>query len=119
MFDFFRDILLESQGIDSDKAQREKQGKREQKKLARFIFSRSAKTFIYIVGGFYIALAVFNIVSLWGTESKLSIVKYVFLSLVDLSILVSLAINKKRSEIYALIVIVVFLILLYVSIYLM
>ena len=61
MFDFFRDIYLESVGIDTEQAEKERKEKQEKKKRERFIFTKSTKTIVYFLGIIYLFLAGFGI----------------------------------------------------------
>ena len=53
MFDFFRDMVLELCGVDSENAEKQRKEKREAKRKDRFIFSQSVKVLVYVFGILY------------------------------------------------------------------
>lgn len=115
MFDFFRDIYLELNGVDSDAAEKERQAKKEQKRKERFIFSGSAKVVAFILGILYLLLAGSSLSLLIesGSLDVFKIIRYVFLILCDIAALVCLAIKKKKTELAALIVMIIFILVQY------
>lgn len=115
MFDFFRDMALELCGVDSENAEKQRKEKREAKRKDRFIFSQSVKVLVYvfgilylIVGGFTISVAKTN-----GALNALMILRFVALTLLDVSSIVCLATGKKKAEIVALILIIFFVLIQY------
>lgn len=121
MLDFFRDIALEIGGIDSKSAKEQREEKRENKKKNRFIFSKSAKVFCFFFGIVYLFIAGLNIVQMkqTGSADLLEILRLVVLTALDIGTMVCLAIGKKKAEIVALILVVLFLVVQYYSMVLM
>lgn len=115
MFDFFRDIYFELNGIDSVEAEKIRKEKIEKKREKKNIFSRSMKVVIFILGILYLVMAGFNIITMKennGLNAYL-VIRFVFLILCDVAGLICLALGKKKSEIAALILIVIFMLTQY------
>lgn len=112
MFDFFRDVILEASGIDSDAAAEERNAKREARKKDRFIFSVGAKVMAFILGIIYLIIAWFGIAAgaKSGSLDAFKIIRFVFLSGCDIACLVCLAVGKKKTEIAALILMILFVV---------
>lgn len=125
MFDFLRDIVLEAQGIDSIAAAKERSERREVKKALekkeRFIFSKAVKVLVYIFGILYLIITGFGLLAMKeaGVLSIYHLFRSIFLVGCDITAIVCLAIGKKKAEIVALILILVFLITLYFTMLLM
>lgn len=90
---------------------------RKSKKKERFIFSTSMKVIAYILGILYLAVAVLGIVSLneSGGLKAYHIVRSLLLSGCDVAALVCLAIQRKKAEIAALILIIIFVVAQYAT----
>jgi len=101
MFDFLRDVVLEAQGIDTVKAKNEREEKREQKKLSRFIFTKGAKWTIVILGSLYIPLSIMNVIGIiseahyFSADTVLQTALNILLLLICIGVCVSLLIGKK------------------------
>lgn len=121
MFDFLKDIILEVNGIDSEAVKEEEKIAQEKKKKDRFIFSKKMKIFIFIFGIIYLLLAGFNIATIKAVGGlNLYIgMRFIVLILMDVSCMVCLVIGKKQTEIAALILIIIFILTQYFSIFLM
>lgn len=115
MFDFFRDIALEISGIDSQTIKQNRANKKELEKRKKYIFSNSTKGIIYFLGVLYLIMGGLSIWAIKGSGRHigLAVLKYVFLSIVDVSALICLALRKNKAEIIALILIVTFVVVMY------
>lgn len=113
MFDFFQDIILEASGIDSDKVRKE----REEKKCKdRFIFSGSAKRIVFFLGILYLVVGGFQMSVLKGQENILfPVLKFIFLSALDIAALVCLLLRKKKAEVVALVLAIIFFVVMYTT----
>ena len=94
MFDFFRDMYAELNGLDPDKI-REKKSLRKK----RFALSRVVKLTIRIVGIFYLIIAAINIIALFTNGISLTIFKYIAAVIIDVIVLVFTFNKSKYSEI--------------------
>lgn len=121
MFDFFRDIALEVGGIDSKAAKEERREKAENKRKERFIFSKTAKVVAFAFGVFYLLIAGLNVSMMkqTGNVDLVGIVRFSVLTICDIAAMICLAIGKKKTEIAALILIVLFIIGQYFSVILL
>lgn len=115
MFDFFRDIALELSGVDSKGAEQQRKDKLDEKRKDRFIFSKGAKVLVYIFGVLYLVAGAttISLAKTSGALNALMILRFIALTLLDVSSVVCLAIGKKKTEIVALILIVLFVLIQY------
>ena len=115
MFDFFKDVYLEARGIDSDVAKAERDARLEEKKKSRFIFSKGGKLIVFAFGIFYLIVSALNISVLKSTGALTAgkILQIIFLSGCDIACLVCLLVGKKKTEIAALILVIVFVVAFY------
>ena len=115
MFDFFRDIALELSGVDSKDAERQRKEKQEEKRKDRFIFSHGVKVLVYIFGVLYLitGATAITVAKTNGALNALMILRFIALTLLDVSSVVCLATGKKKAEIVALILIVMFVLIQY------
>lgn len=111
MFEFFKDIYLESNGIDVQQYKKNKllQQQEKKKKDKDIIFPKTIKRLIIVMDILYIFIACANIYILvtYGGE-LLYILKFVFLSLLALSVIVLLMLRNKKAEQIAIILICIF-----------
>lgn len=121
MFDFFKDIYYELNGIDSNSIQEERRKKREEKRKERFIFSKSAKVIVFIFGILYLIVGIINMTIMKENAAwnVVQIIRLMLLSICDIACLVCLSIGKKKTEIIALILIFVFIVVQYFTIILL
>ena len=118
MFDFFRDIIQEAGGIDTAKAKKQREEQREIEKLSRYIFSAKLKRFMLIIGISYLFFSVLMIATVWNVPSNIYVIaKYVVLAIIDIIVCVALLKGAKKGEIVALIGGLIFILLLYASIF--
>lgn len=117
MFDFFRDMILEASGIDSKAAAEERKERKEAAKKERFIFSKGAKVIVYVMGAIYLAVAWIGMAAMIqaGTMDAFRIIRFIFLVGCDIASIICLAIGKKKTEIAALILIILFVVSQYFS----
>lgn len=121
MFEFFidviRDATLEANGIDSQKARLQREQKKLDKKKKKYIFSGKMKVLIFVVGILYLGIGVLNLVTLKsaGGLDFLSVLRIILLSALDIACLVCLGSRKKKGEVIALILIIVFVLAQYIS----
>ena len=120
MFDFFKEVYLEAKGVDVEALKAEKKKIKEEQKKNKFIFSRSSKIIIYVFGLVYLLIAGLNIFLMkdFGGANVYYIMRFLFLSICDIAVLVCLAIGKKQTEVAALILVVVFIITQYLGVFL-
>lgn len=118
MFDFFRDIILEASGIDPVAAAEVRSERKKAKKMERYIFSRGAKIIVFVFGVLYLVITWFSmkVMKDSGTLSALYLIRYIFLIACDIASLVCLAIGKKKAEVAALVLIVVFVVTQYFTV---
>lgn len=119
VYDLLRDITLEMMGIDSKLAEREREEKkqiRENKKNEKFIFSKKTKAIIFIFGILYLVIGGFNMRYIKGHENVvLVILKFILLSAVDIVGLICLAIGKRKTEIAAFVLVIIFIFAMYTT----
>lgn len=115
MFDFFRDMALELCGVNSKDAEQQRKEKQEAKRKDRFIFSQSVKVLVYIFGVLYLIVGAttISLAKVNGALNALMILRFIVLTLLDVSSLVCLATGKKKAEIGALVLIALFLLMQY------
>ena len=94
MFDFFREMYAELNGLDPEKI-REKKGLRKKD----FILSRTVILAIRIIGIFYFFIAAFNIISLFLTGVNVILFKYVAAVIVDAVVLILTFYKSRINEI--------------------
>lgn len=116
MFDFFKDVYLEVSGVDSTAAEAERSEKRtlkdqEKEGKKKIIFSRGTKLLVFVVGIFYLLVTGAGIIAMKeiGELDVVGIIQSILLSVCDIACLVCLAIGTKKTEIAAIILMVVFL----------
>lgn len=113
MFDFFRDIILESRGIDSKKAEIERLEKKKEKDKDKIIFSSGLRVTIYVVGIMFAITTIVTLPTLLVVKSYLLFARAIIQILLDFAIMVLVKIHTKKSEIIALGLIAIFFVLQY------
>lgn len=117
MFDFLRDIYLETHGINSAAAEKIRNEKYETKRLNRYIFSNKMRVLVYILGLLYIVLAVSNIRLQKAADNyELLCIRYVGLVFIDIATCICLISGRRKGEIIALIGIVLFVLINFLTI---
>lgn len=119
MFDFFRDMAKELKGnnrvVPPDKTVKPKE---------KTMFPKWAKTITYVFGFLYLLMAIPQIILIasgGGEVGKMmfSIVVYALQIIIDLIVLISLILGKKKGEIVAIVGIILFVVIMYASLYLL
>ena len=113
MFDIFRDIMLEAKGIDCELAEKERLQKKKEKEKDKIIFSKSVKVVIYVFSLFFIATSLLQIPVLIKTGSVVFLIRSIVQIMTAIATMICLKIHKKKSEIVAIVLIVVFFLLQY------
>ena len=109
MFDFFKDIYLETHGIDSSRAMKENEEKKEKK----FLFSRKTKAIIIIMAVIFILMQIFQIMALIEKGGIELLAATIFLCMMAMAIVILLFIRNKKTEIAAAVLVGVFIVLDY------
>ena len=116
MLDFIKDIVLETQGIDTEKVHKEKIKKEEEKRSKYYLLSNRTKIIIFIFGIIYLSMEMMNIIISWEKNGMIFIrAKGIILSFIDIAVLVLLTQKNKKAEILAIILSVIFITSMYVS----
>ena len=116
MLDFFKDVILEAKGIDSEKAHKENIKKKELSKTKYYILSSKVKIIMFAFGIIYLLIEIMNTVIFWEKNGAVFIrTKGIILSIIDIAILILLTQKSKKAEISAIILGIFFVILIYTS----
>lgn len=115
MFEFFKYVGDEMRGVDhAEKVKKEQEARRDDRKV---ILSKGVRTAIYIFGLLYLVIALLSVSLLKKNHAGLdSYFMYPILSAVDLTVLIGVTLRTKKSEIAAIIGIIVFVALLFIFI---
>ena len=115
MFDFFKDIMLEMKGVDTEALHEEMIQEKEEKKKKYFILSKGIKGIIYAFGILYLILSLSSLILL--KQSGRVEIYYMILTLISSSIviacLICISVKNKKAEIAGLILIGIFFIIQY------
>lgn len=119
MFEFFRYMTDELSGIDTEAAYKEKKEKeereRECEKENRIIFSKKAKKIVIGFAIFYVVITFTTLIAFKGVLGMISVLFYITKMMLAIGVLISILIGKKKGEITALSLIVVFFLFLFLS----
>lgn len=117
MFDYFRYVMDEINGIDAEKAEEERREKERKNKEERYIFSKKAKIIIAVMGVFYFIISVFTLMSYRenGDVNIIGMLLSVAMGLLSAGVAVCMIIQKKIAEKYALIGIGCFILLFLIN----
>lgn len=113
MFDIFRDIMLEAKGIDCELAEKDRLQKKKEKEKDKIIFSKSVKVVICVFSLFFIVTSLLQIPVLIKTGSVVFLIRSIVQIITAIATMICLKIHKKKSEIVAIVLIVVFFLLQY------
>jgi len=83
MFDFFREMYTELNGLAPEKIRSKKELRKKE-----FILSRAVITVIRIVGIFYLFIAVFNVISVLSNGINPILFKYITAVIIDVTVLI-------------------------------
>lgn len=115
MFDIFRDIALEMQGIDSQKAELEREKKRLEKKdndkAEKIIIPKYMKKFVSIIVIVYLLSCIGTLPIIFNTNITLLAIRSVVQLAVAVGILILINIKNKKTEIASIVLIVIFFVL--------
>ena len=113
MFDYFREIVREAGGFDSQATGNKLENKMTVDKRSESIFSKKAKIIISIFAALYIFISVSTIVAISGMSNISHLIfKNVLMSVLALGTIVSFTINKRNSDRTAIICIALFTLML-------
>lgn len=125
MFEWFRDMAMEAMGKNSDEEEEKRRVKSEKEKKEKIILSKSTKRIIYVLGTLYLIMGgmslyvsnqIANSVGYSGTGVETwKFVKYIVLSIIDISAMICLLTKGRKAEIYAIVLVIIFMILMYLS----
>lgn len=110
MFDFFKDVYAEMNGLDYDIIKKEKQLKKEQKADGKII-NTSTKIIIYVMGILYLIVGSVSISLSLRSGFNLIIFKYILLIILDIVAIILISIKNKNTQLIGLICIGLFMII--------
>lgn len=113
MLDFFRDVVLDISGIDSEKIKENRVNKRAEKK--KHILSGSTKGVIYFLGILYLFMGGLSVWYTRGNENIFAKLKFFLLTIIDIAALIFISADKKKTEIIGLILFAIFVIIMYTT----
>lgn len=115
MFDILRDIALEMQGIDSQKAELEREKKKLEKrdvdKNEKLIIPKYMKKFVSVITIVYLFSCMGTLPIMFNTEIALLAIRSVIQIIVAIGILILINIKNKKTEIVSIVLIVIFFVL--------
>lgn len=114
MFDFFKDLYYEAHGVDSKAIECEKKEKKEKRNEEKIIFSSSQKVIFLFLGLLYLLLFLLNAI-VFGVRGSGALVTHILLCILDIAACTCLMIRTKKTEIAALILMILFGVCLYVT----
>lgn len=107
MLDFFRDLYLETHGIDSEKAETERKAKAQKKRMGYILFSGRTKAMLLIMGVIFLVLQ--------AVQARATLERGIGFLIADVSLCfmviaagILLLINRKKAQIAAAVLIAVF-----------
>lgn len=114
MFDFFKDVIDESHGIDIEQRDRLRKAQKRDEKAERLFLPKGAKSMMYFFGILYVVLAVLIVVVNMKSHVGFSEnAKQIILSILSIASMVLISIKKKQTEIIGTTCFVVFALLLF------
>lgn len=115
MFDILRDIALEMQGIDSQKAELEREKKKLEKrdidKNEKIIIPKYMKKFVSVITIVYLLSCMGTLPIMFNTEIALLAIRSIIQIIVAIGILILINIKNKKTEIASIVLIVIFFVL--------
>lgn len=121
MLDFFRDALLEIQGIDSEKAKMERflknQEKKENREKDKIIIPISIKKIIQVLSALYLVSCATTFGIVMKSGAWLLIVKAILQIIVVGTLFILLFFKNKRTEIICIGLMLMIFIIQYLSVY--
>jgi len=128
MFEYFRDIANEMNGIDMKAARLEREERLAQEKLSRFIFSKKIRRTVVVICcvSIFISISIIAVAvntyreNYVGNENIFPVVIWnVLLIIISVIVGVSLLNGTKKGELIALVGSFIYVVLLYATIFLM
>lgn len=115
MFDILRDIALEMQGIDSQKAELEREKKKLEKrdidKNEKLIIPKYMKKFVSVITIAYLLSCMGTLPIMFNAKIALLAIRSVIQIIVAIGILILINIKNKKTEIASIVLIVIFFVL--------
>ncbi len=109
MFDWFKDVVEELNGIDSSYEKEKKLSKVKKQNTKYYIFSKKIKALIISLGLIYLVMIAITIGIINDFYNyKIFVVKSIALMIIDLITIGCISFGKKKGEIIALIGIIIF-----------
>lgn len=118
MFDYFRYIAEELNGIDAEKAEKLRKEREEKERADTYIFSKRAKRLFVILGVFFFVVSIFTLMyySEHGSENVINIIISIIQGCVSAEVALCMIIKKKKAEIYGVAGIGVFVLMLLIAV---
>lgn len=115
MFDVLGDIVLEMQGIDSQKAELEREKKKLEKrdidKNEKLIIPKYIKRFVSVITIVYLLSCMGTLPIMFNTKIALFAIRSVIQIIVAIGILILINIKNKKAEIASIVLVVIFYVL--------
>ena len=119
MFDWFVDTAMELRGIDVNARKKLKEEKIRLEKENQYIFSKKIKILIIGMGILHLLMTGSVILATKGAGlSSGYILKSIFLCIMDIATILALLIGKKKGEIVAVVLVIIFIATMYISVFL-
>lgn len=112
MLDFFRDLYLETHGIDSQKAEKERKAKQEEKRKTYHLFTGKTRVLLICMAVLFIVIQTFNFPRIVG-RGIFFVLTSIFLCVIAIAAIVLLLINRKKTQIAAAVLVGIFAVLEY------
>lgn len=113
MFDFFKDVIDEANGIDVEQRDRLRKAQKMDEKAERVFLPKGAKSMMYFFGVLYILLTILIVVVNISSHVGLSgCIKQILLSILNIASLILISVKKKQTEICGVACFALFVILL-------
>lgn len=121
MFEYFRDIINESRGLDVDALRNEKRQKQVKEKKDKYIFSKKTKKVILVFASVYVLVSIATIIALVNNPYEISvfimlrsIISVAIALFVGICIIVSMIKKIKKAEVLTVIGIISFFVITYI-----
>lgn len=117
MFDYFRYVADELNGIDGERAAQIRKERAEKEKAETFIFSKKAKLLLIILGIFFLIVSISTLAFYRETNSEkvIDVIITIVQGLVAAEVAICMIIKKDRAEIFGLVGIGLFVVMLLLS----
>lgn len=117
MFDYFRYIADELNGIDGERAAQIRKERAEKEKAETYIFSKKAKVLFAILGVFFLIVSIFTLAFYRETDCDrvIDVVLSILQGLLAAEVSICMMIKKDKAEVLGLVGIALFVVLLLLS----